>query len=86
MAEAGGVPLEALEVAVARIKIIANRVSKIVKSLRQIARKGTSDPFALASLGSISLSGVRRVDAGNGWDHLIETRESEPRTINRASC
>jgi PAS domain S-box-containing protein len=53
MAEAGDVPLEAVEVAGARIKRTANRISKIVKSLRQIARKGTSDPFQRASAAQI---------------------------------
>jgi PAS domain S-box-containing protein len=53
MAEAGDVPLEAVEVAGARIKRTANRISKIVKGLRQIARKGTSDPFQRASAAQI---------------------------------
>jgi PAS domain S-box-containing protein len=53
MAEAGNVPLEAVQVASARIKRTANRISKIVKSLRQIARKGTGDPFLRASAAQI---------------------------------
>ena len=53
MAEVGDVPLEAVEAASARIKRTANRISKIVKSLRQIARKGTGDPFLRASAAQI---------------------------------
>jgi len=53
MAEAGDVSLQAVEVASARIKRTANRISKIVKSLRQIARKGTGDPFLRASAAQI---------------------------------
>ena len=53
MAEEGAVPREAVEVASSRIKRTANRISKIVKSLRQIARKGTGDPFLRASAAQI---------------------------------
>jgi PAS domain S-box-containing protein len=49
MAEAGSVPVKDLQLASARIKRTAERISKIVKSLRQIARKGNNDPFQRAS-------------------------------------
>jgi PAS domain S-box-containing protein len=49
MAETGSVPIEELRIASGRIKRTADRISKIVKSLRQIARKGNNDPFQRAS-------------------------------------
>jgi PAS domain S-box-containing protein len=49
MAETGSVPIEELRIASSRIKRTADRISKIVKSLRQIARKGNDDPFQRAS-------------------------------------
>ncbi len=53
MAETGTVPVKELEIASARIKRTADRISKIVKSLRQIARKGNNDPFQRASAAEI---------------------------------
>jgi len=53
MAETGVVPVKELEIASARIRRTADRISKIVKSLRQIARKGNNDPFQRASAGEI---------------------------------
>jgi PAS domain S-box-containing protein len=53
MAETGNVPLKALEAASSRIKQTANRISKIVKSLRQTAREGSTDPFQPASVGEM---------------------------------
>jgi PAS domain S-box-containing protein len=53
MAEAGDAPLTAVKVASFRIKRTASRISKIVKGLRQIARKGTSDPLLRASAAQI---------------------------------
>src|SRR5258708_1978342 len=53
MAETGTVPLKALEAASTRIRQTADRISKIVKSLRQTAREGSTDPFQRASVGEI---------------------------------
>jgi len=53
MAESGAVPIKELEIASSRIKRTADRISKIVKSLRQIARKGNNDPFQRASAAEI---------------------------------
>ncbi len=53
MAETGTVPLTALESATIRIKRTANRISKIVKSLRQISREGSGDPFQRAFVAEI---------------------------------
>ncbi|MGA2302018.1 MAG: PAS domain S-box protein [Candidatus Acidiferrum sp.] len=53
MAESGTVPLNELQNASAHIKQTAERISKIVKSLRQIARDGSADPFQRASVGEI---------------------------------
>jgi len=53
LAEGASVPLAALRSASTRIKQTANRISKIVKSLRQIARDGGADPFQRASVGEI---------------------------------
>ncbi len=53
MAETGNVPLKALEAASSRIKQTADRISKIVKSLRQTAREGSTDPFQRASVAEI---------------------------------
>ena len=53
MAETGDVPLKALQTASSRIKLTANRISKIVKSLRQTAREGNTDPFQRASIAEI---------------------------------
>jgi C4-dicarboxylate-specific signal transduction histidine kinase len=53
MAETGNVPLKELEAASSRIKQTADRISKIVKSLRQTAREGSTDPFQRASVGEI---------------------------------
>ena len=53
MAETGNVPLKALEAASSRIKQTANRINKIVKSLRQTAREGSTDPFQRASVAEI---------------------------------
>jgi PAS domain S-box-containing protein len=53
MAESGAVPLNELQDTSTRIKHTANRISKIVLSLRQIARDGSSDPFQRASAGEI---------------------------------
>ena len=53
MAEAGTVPLAALERTSARIKRTADRISKIVRSLRQISREGSADPFQQSSVAEI---------------------------------
>ena len=53
MAETGDVPLKALQTASTRIKLTADRISKIVKSLRQTAREGSTDPFQRASIAEI---------------------------------
>jgi len=53
MAESGAVPLPELQHASTRIKYTANRISKIVVSLRQIARDGSADPFQCTSVGEI---------------------------------
>ena len=53
MAESGNVPLGALQSAGTRIKHTADRITRIVKSLRQIARDGSADPFQLASVCEI---------------------------------
>jgi PAS domain S-box-containing protein len=53
MAESGTVPLSELQHAGTRIKQTANRISKIVLSLRQIARDGSADPFQRTSVGEI---------------------------------
>lgn len=53
MAETGTVPLAALERASTRIKRTADRISKIVKSLRQISREGSADPFQQSSVAEI---------------------------------
>ena len=53
MAESGTVPLHELQRAGTRIKHTANRISKIVQSLRQIARDGSADPFQRTSVGEI---------------------------------
>lgn len=53
MAETGNVPMKALRTASFRIKKTANRISKIVKSLRQIARRGIGDPFEQTCVAEI---------------------------------
>jgi C4-dicarboxylate-specific signal transduction histidine kinase len=53
MIETGNVQVKELGTASERIKRTANRISKIVKSLRQIARKGNNDPFQRASAAEI---------------------------------
>ena len=53
MAETGTVSLTALQQAAARIKRTADRISKIVKSLRQISREGSADPFQQSSVAEI---------------------------------
>ena len=53
MAQAGTVPLATLERASSRIKRTADRISKIVKSLRQISREGSGDPFQQAPVAEI---------------------------------
>jgi PAS domain S-box-containing protein len=53
MAETGEVPLKDLQAASSRIQQTANRISKIVKSLRQTAREGSTDPFQRASIAEI---------------------------------
>jgi len=53
MAGTGNLSLNELQTASARIKQTADRISKIVKSLRQIAREGRADPFQWASVGDI---------------------------------
>jgi PAS domain S-box-containing protein len=53
LAESGTVPLNQLQHASTRIKQTANRISKIVKSLRQISRDGSADPFQRASVTEI---------------------------------
>jgi C4-dicarboxylate-specific signal transduction histidine kinase len=53
MAETGNVPLQELQAASTRIRQTANRISKIVKSLRQTAREGSTDPFQRACVGEI---------------------------------
>jgi PAS domain S-box-containing protein len=53
MAETGTVQVKELEIASSRIKRTADRISKIVKSLRKIARKGNNDPFQRASATEI---------------------------------
>ncbi len=53
MIESGDMRLNELGTASERIKRTASRISKIVKSLRQIARKGNNDPFQRASAAEI---------------------------------
>lgn len=53
MAETGTVALPALERITTRIKRTADRLSKIVKSLRQISREGSADPFQQTSAAEI---------------------------------
>ena len=53
MAEAGTVPLTELQNASTRIKHTANRISKIVHSLRRISRDGSADPFQSTSVGEL---------------------------------
>jgi C4-dicarboxylate-specific signal transduction histidine kinase len=53
MAETGNVMLKALQLNSTRIKRTADRISKIVRSLQQIARKGLGDPFERASVSEI---------------------------------
>ena len=53
MAESGTVPLKELRNSSTRIKQTANRISKIIKSLRQISRDGSADPFQPTSVGEI---------------------------------
>jgi len=53
MAEAGQVSMGALEKASARIKLTADRISKIVKSLCEIAREGSGDPIQRACVSKI---------------------------------
>jgi PAS domain S-box-containing protein len=53
MIETGDVRMKELGTASERIKRTASRISKIVKSLRQIARKGNNDPFQRASAAEI---------------------------------
>jgi len=53
MAESGTVPLNELQNASTRIKRTAERISRIVTSLRLIAREGSADPFQPASVGEI---------------------------------
>ncbi len=53
MAESGTVLLNELQSASTRIKRTANRISKIVKSLRQISRDGSVDPFQRTSVGEL---------------------------------
>jgi len=53
MAEAGQVSIEDLEKASTRIKLTADRISKIVKSLCEIAREGSGDPFQRACVAEI---------------------------------
>jgi C4-dicarboxylate-specific signal transduction histidine kinase len=53
MAETGTVPLEALERATTRIKRTADRITKIVKSLRQISREGSADAFQQCAAAEI---------------------------------
>jgi C4-dicarboxylate-specific signal transduction histidine kinase len=58
LAEQGEVPLRALQTASTRVKQTADRISKIVKSLQQIAREGSADPFQRASAGEIVEQGL----------------------------
>jgi PAS domain S-box-containing protein len=53
MAETGNVPLAMLQRSSARIKRTADRISKIVKSLRQISREGSADAFQQSSVAEI---------------------------------
>ena len=53
MAESGTVPLNELQKASTRIKRTAERISRIVTSLRLIAREGSADPFQPASVGEM---------------------------------
>ena len=54
LAESQNVPLDALLTAATRIKKTAERITKIVKSLRQISRDGAADPFQRASVAEIA--------------------------------
>ncbi len=54
MAESGTVSLPALQQASARIKRTADRITKIVKSLRQISREGSADPLQRCSAAEIA--------------------------------
>jgi len=53
MAKAQNVSLDTLQKAATRTKKTANRISKIVHSLRQISRDGSADPFQHASVGEL---------------------------------
>jgi PAS domain S-box-containing protein len=53
MAETGTVPRAALERTATRIKRTAGRIAKIVKSLRQISREGSADPFQQSCVAEI---------------------------------
>ena len=53
LADAQSVSLGTLQAAGARIKKTADRISRIVNSLRQISREGTADPFQRASVADI---------------------------------
>jgi len=53
LAESGYVPLDSLLRAGARIQQTADRISKLVKSLRQISRDGSADPVQRASVAEI---------------------------------
>ena len=53
MAESGTMPLKALESASTRIKRTAERISRIVTSLRLIAREGSADPLERTSVAEI---------------------------------
>jgi PAS domain S-box-containing protein len=53
LADSQSVSLGALQAAGARIKKTADRIARIVNSLRQISREGTADPFQRASVADI---------------------------------
>lgn len=53
LADAQSVSLDTLQAAGARIKKTADRIARIVNSLRQISREGTADPFQRASVADI---------------------------------
>jgi PAS domain S-box-containing protein len=54
MVETGSVPMPALQLITARIRRTADRISKIVKSLRQISREGSADPLQRSSAAEIA--------------------------------
>lgn len=51
--EEGNVPMETVIARATRIRQTADRIAKIVKSLRRIAREGSQDPFLLVPVNKI---------------------------------